>query len=92
MNIYMSKKALAEELGFSRPTIDKITAGVQEQIQRGRYPRTVIAGKRFNYFAVVDYMTYEKGLRSYPDYVPEFDPVAIARLCGIEGGVKQLCG
>ena len=91
MKLYMSKKALAEDLEFSRPTIDKITAGVQEQINMGRYPRTVIAGRRFNYLAIVDYMTYADGLKRFPDLVPEFDPVAIARLCGMEGGEKNIC-
>lgn len=83
---YMSKKMLAEYLQFSRPTIDKIIEGMLQEIP-GRYPREVIAGKRISLFAMIDFMTYEEWLMDdkLRKQVPEFNPVAIARLCGQEG-------
>lgn len=86
---YMNKKQLSQYLGFSRPTIDKYIDGMWTQIPN-RYPRYVIAGRRINLYAMIDYMTYKEWLedKNLVKQVPEFNPIAIARLCGQEGELK----
>ena len=83
---YMSKKQLSDYLGFSRPTIDKFINGMWQEIP-SRYPREVIAGRRISLYAMIDFMTYKEWLadEKLRKQVPEFNPVAIARLCGQEG-------
>ena len=83
---YMSKKALGISLDYSQPTINKLVDGLRAEIKAGRYPQYVIAGQRISLYAIIDYLTHRDALndRFLRDRVPEFDPIAIARLCGQE--------
>ena len=83
---YMGKKQMASFLGMSRPTLDRYLDGMWKFIP-SRYPRYAIAGRRFSLFAVIDYMTYKDWLddEKLRKQCPEFNPIAIARMCGQEG-------
>ena len=72
----------------SRPTVDKYIDGMWQEIPV-RYPRYIIAGRRVNLYAMIDYMTYKDWLndKNLRKQVPEFNPISIARLCGQEGAV-----
>lgn len=89
MHPYLSKKDLCSELQMSLPTIDKIVAGLKEQVISGRYSPYVIAGRRYNLYAVIDYLTYKDWLTDskLKKKCPDFDPIAVARLYGQEGGI-----
>ena len=82
---YMSKKQLAEELGYGETSIYKLIKGFEEEVGAGsRYSRYAIAGTRYNYFAIIDYMKYKDYLKdpALRKHVPKFDPAEIADLCG----------
>ena len=81
----MSKKQLAEELGYGETSIYKLIKGFEEEVGAGsRYSRYAIAGTRYNYFAIIDYMKYKDYLKNpaLKRSVPKFDPAEIADLCG----------
>ena len=82
---YMSKKQLAEELGYGETSIYKLIKGFEEEVGAGsRYSRYAIAGNRYNFFAIIDYMKYKDFLKNpaLKRSVPEFDPGEISDLCG----------
>lgn len=81
---YMSKKKIAQELELSIQTLNKYIDGIREQIAKGRYHRTCIAGNRYNVYAIIDYMTYRKELaeKNASKNVPPFDPATIAEESG----------
>ena len=82
---YMSKKQLAEELGYGETSIYNLIKGFEKEVGPGkRYSRYAIAGNRYNYFAVIDFMTYRDLLGDPVNrkHVPDFDPAEIADLCG----------
>lgn len=81
---YLSKKDLAKELHCSASTVSKLIKGVQDEIGKGRYHRCAVAGNRFNFYAVIDYMTHKDQLadKNMRKLVPPFDPAGIAKLCG----------
>ncbi len=81
---FMSVKQLAEELGLSQKTIRILIKGIQEEIMTGRYSRYAIAGNRYSFYVVVDYLKYHKLLedRNLRKTVPDFDPAEVAELCG----------
>lgn len=81
---FLSKKQLAEELNFSEQTISNYIKGIREEIARGRYSKYAIAGNRYNFYVVVDYMKYKDMLNNdnTRKYVPDFNPAEIAELCG----------
>ena len=82
---YMSKKQLAKELGYGETSIYNLIKGLEKEVGPGkRYSRYAIAGKRYNYFAVIDYMTYRDLLCDPVNrrHAPKFDPAEIADLCG----------
>ena len=82
----MRKKELGIELDLSRPTINAYVAGLEQEIIKGRYPQYAIAGKRINFYALLDYMTYKDVLEDEKlrKELPDFDPIAVARICGKE--------
>lgn len=81
---YLSKKQLAQELNYSEQTIANYIKGIQEEIERGRYSKYAVAGNRYNYYVMVDYMKYKDVLKdeNMRKYVPDFNPAEIAELCG----------
>lgn len=82
---YLSKKQLAEELGYGETSIYKLIKGFEEEVNTGnRYSRYAVAGNRYNFFAVIDYMKYKDWLNDpvAKRSVPKFDPAEIADLCG----------
>ena len=81
---YLSKKQLAQELNYSEQTIAALIKGIQEEIKRGRYSKYAIAGNRYNFYVVIDYMKYRDTLKddNMRKYVPDFNPAEIAELCG----------
>lgn len=82
---YLSKKQLAEELGYGETSIYKLIKGFEEEVNTGtRYSRYSVAGNRYNFFAVIDYMKYKDYFKNpaLKRSVPEFDPGEIADLCG----------
>lgn len=82
---YMSKKQLAKELGYGETSIYNLIKGLEKEVGPGkRYDRCVIAGTRYNFFAVIDFMTYRDLLCDPVNrkHVPDFDPAKIADLCG----------
>ena len=80
---WLSRKDLASELGCSLRRVDNIVNGIKEQIG-DRYDRYVLAGTRINYFAAIDYMTYERELadENMKKHIPDFDPRKISFLAG----------
>ena len=81
---YMSKKQLAKGLGYGETSIYKLIKGFEEEVGAGsRYSRYAIAGNRYNYFAVIDYMKYRDYLKdpALRRHIPKFDPAEIADLC-----------
>lgn len=84
---YMSKKQLAKELGYGETSIYNLIKGLEKEVGPGkRYDREVIAGTRYNFFAVIDFMTYRDLLGDPVNrkHVPDFNPAKIANLCGRE--------
>lgn len=81
---YLSKKQLAEEFNYSEQTITNYIRGIQKEIESGRYSKYAIAGNRYNYYVLVDYMKYKDALKdeNMRKYVPDFNPAEIAELCG----------
>ena len=81
---YLSRTDIAKELNYSTRTVDTLIKGVQDEIGKGRYHRCAVAGNRFNFYAIVDYMTYKEQLKdkNMLKLVPPFDPAGIAELCG----------
>ena len=82
---YLSKKQLAEELGYGETSIYNLIKGFEKEVGPGnRYSRYAIAGNRYNYFAIIDYMKYRDYLKNpaLRKHVPKFDPAEIADLCG----------
>lgn len=82
---YLSKKQLAVELGYGETSIYKLIKGFEEEVNTGnRYSRYAVAGSRYNYFAIIDYLKYKDDLKNpvLKRSVPEFDPGEIADLCG----------
>lgn len=81
---YMSKKELAEMLDLSTRTIGTIIKGLEDGIESGRYHPIVIAGHRYNTYAILDQMKYRDALanKNMRKYVPPFDPTGIAEACG----------
>ena len=82
---YLSKKQLAVELGYGETSIYKLVKGFEEEVNTGnRYSRYAIAGTRYNYFAIIDYLKYRDYLKNpaLRRHIPEFDPAEIADLCG----------
>mgnify|MGYP006945363393 CR=1 FL=1 len=82
---YLSKKQLAEELGYGETSIYKLVKGFEEEVNTGnRYSRYAVAGSRYNYFAIIDYLKYKDYLKNpaLKRSVPEFDPGEIADVCG----------
>lgn len=81
---YLSKNDIAKELHLSTASVSKLIRGVRDEIGKGRYHRCAIAGNRFNFYALIDYMTYKDQLadKNMRKLVPPFDPAGIAELCG----------
>jgi len=82
---YLSKKQLAVELGYGETSIYKLIKGFEEEVNTGtRYSRYAVAGSRYNYFAIIDYLKYKDYLKNpaLKRSVPKFDPAEIADLCG----------
>lgn len=65
---------------------------MKKEIESGRYSPYVVAGKLINYYAYVDFLTYEKRLedKNMRKYVPAFDPQEIEKLCGCSQKVVDL--
>ena len=83
---YLNMKNLGLELDVSQPFLRKIVDGIRKEISEGRYSNYVIAGRHISLYAVLDYLTYRDMLEdtALRKRVPDFDPIAIARLCGQE--------
>ena len=82
---YLSKKQLAAELNYGETSIYNLIKGFEAEVGNGtRYSRYAIAGNRYNYFAIIDYMKYRDYLKdpALRRHIPEFDPAEIADLCG----------
>ena len=82
---YLSKKQLAAELNYGETSIYNLIKGFEAEVGTGnRYSRYAIAGNRYNYFAIIDYMKYRDYLKdpALRRHIPEFDPAEIADLCG----------
>lgn len=82
---YLSKKQLAEELGYGETSIYNLIKGFEAEVGTGnRYSRYAIAGNRYNFFAIIDFMKYKDYLKNpaLRKHVPKFDPAEIADLCG----------
>lgn len=82
---FMSKKQLGEELGYGETTIYNLLRDFEEEVGTGnRYSRYAVAGHRYSFFAVLDYLKYKDYLKNpaLRKHVPEFDPSEIAELCG----------
>lgn len=91
---YLSKKQLCEELNYSIPKVTELIKGVQNEIGKGRYHRCVVAGNRYNLYAIIDYMTYKDSLldSNMRKYVPAFDPAGIAEMCGYNTKLVKMEG
>lgn len=86
---YLSKKQLAEELNYGETSIYKLIKGFEEEVGAGgRYSRYCIAGNRYNFFAIIDYLKYKDYLNNpaLRKHVPKFDPKEIADLCACRKG------
>lgn len=72
---------------MQRQTVKIWCDGLEREMWKGRYPQQVVAGKYYNLYALIDYLTYKDRLedKNLRKTVPEFDPIPIARLCGQEG-------
>ena len=84
---YLSRKQLAKELDYSPATISAVIKAFQKEVGK-RYNRYAVAGNRFNFFAVVDFLKYRELLEDEKTrkYVPEFNPSEVADICGRGGG------
>ena len=81
---FLSVMQLAEELNMSQRSVRNLIKGIQNEIIEGRYSRYAIAGNRYNFYVVIDYLKYhslleDKNLRKT---VPDFNPAEVAELCG----------
>ena len=88
---WMSKKDLAKELGCSTSYITKLIEGIRKEIGT-RYSPYVIAGERYNFYAIVDYATFRDRLndKNLREYVPKFNPKEIANLSGFYQNVVSI--
>lgn len=82
---WLSRKDLAASLGCSTRRVDSIVKGIRNLIP-DRYDRYVLAGTRINYYAAIDYMTYENEFsdENMKKFIPDFDPGKISFLAGGE--------
>ena len=80
---YLSRSQLGRELDYSLNGIRHVMKGFEDEVGR-RYSKYAIAGHRYNYYAVIDYLKYKSLLKDEETrkYVPDFNPVEIAQLCG----------
>ena len=81
---WMSSKDLAAELGLSVSFIKTVVQEFKAEIEAGRYSPYVVAGERYNFYAIIDFMTFRKRLKdkNMRKYVPPFKPSEIAELSG----------
>lgn len=81
---YLTRKQLMEELGYkSLASVNSLIRGIEGEIGK-RYNRYAIAGKRYNFYVVVDYLKYRDDLENpmVRKYLPPFSPQEIADICG----------
>ncbi|MGN0466217.1 MAG: hypothetical protein ACI4F9_07715 [Lachnospiraceae bacterium] len=81
---YYPLKQVAEMTGRTVRTVQRKIAGIQREIERGRYSPYALAGNLVNYYVYLDYIKYEKRLedKNMRKTVPEFDPEEIMRISG----------
>lgn len=83
---FLTKKQVAEETGRSTRTVENKMKGIRQEIENGRYSPYVLPEGQgiINWYAYVDYITFEKMLadKNLRKAVPEFDPVAIEKISG----------
>lgn len=72
--VYATKAELARMFGLSPPTIYSRVAGIQQEIENGRYNRYAIADGLISVAAFIDYEKYHKRLadRNLKKTVPPF--------------------
>lgn len=80
---YMSLTEVAKELHISRKMASKARDGIRDHIP-SRYPRAVVAWRKINLYAVIDYLSvmelYEAGITPKEP----FNPSQVAWICGYE--------
>ena len=87
MALYMNKAQAGRTLGMDRGTVLKLVRGMQDQIEKGRYSKYVVAGRLINMAALLDYIKYKDMLNcNLAKYVPAFDEVEAARCLGEQTG------
>lgn len=80
--MYYTYRQASEITEKSIRTIYNKVYGIRDEIIRGRYPAYVLPGTMISWYALCDYMTFEKDLKDKyrRAYVPPFDPEEIAKL------------
>ena len=80
--MFYTYRQASEITGKTIRTIYNKVYGIREEIAAGRYPEYVLPGTMISWYALVDYLTYEKDLKDKyrRKTVPEFKPEEIAKL------------
>lgn len=89
---YMSVADIQKEFGIGRTQVYKLVNGIKDEIEKGRYSPYVISGSRINFYAIVDYNKFRNMLqdKNHRKLVPDFDPVAIAEVCGFNQKIVSM--
>ena len=81
---YLSARQISDIWDVGTCTVTKWIQGINKLIP-GRYPAEIVAGKKYNVYAILDWFKYKDILSDVEGgnhYIPEFNPYQWARMCG----------